>query len=55
MKNEVTEESEIVRREKRIFAELPVPKAVAIMVVPVSSQGQWLPDIIIEKDLKLPV
>ena len=34
MKNEVAEESEIVRREKRIFAELPVPKAVATMVIP---------------------
>lgn len=34
MKSEVVEESEIVSREKRIFAELPIPKAVAIMVIP---------------------
>lgn len=34
MKSEADQESEIVSREKRIFAELPVPKAVAIMVIP---------------------
>ncbi len=34
MENVVDEESEIVARERQIFAEYPVPKAVAAMVVP---------------------
>lgn len=34
MKSEVVEESEIVSREKRIFAELPIPEAAAIMMIP---------------------
>lgn len=34
MENKIEEESEIVARERKIFAEYPVPKAVAAMVVP---------------------
>lgn len=34
MENELEEESQIVTKEQRIFAEYPVPKAVAAMVVP---------------------
>lgn len=34
MKNKEEEESEIVLREKRIYADMPVPKAVATMVIP---------------------
>ncbi len=34
MKNELEEESEIARRERKIYAEDPVPKAVAAMVIP---------------------
>ena len=34
MENEIYEESEILNREQRIFAEYPVPKAVATMVIP---------------------
>ncbi|MEE1014485.1 MAG: MATE family efflux transporter [Lachnospiraceae bacterium] len=34
MENEIDEESEILNREQRIFAEYPVPKAVATMVIP---------------------
>lgn len=34
MKSELEEESEIARRERKIYAEDPVPKAVAAMVIP---------------------
>lgn len=34
MKHEAEEESEIARREKEIYAEYPVPKAVATMIIP---------------------
>lgn len=34
MKNENSEESEIALREKQIYADFPVPKAVATMVIP---------------------
>lgn len=34
MRNEVEDESEIARREKMIYADMPVPKAVATMIIP---------------------